>query len=64
MSVNTELFDVLQEAHLAIGHGGRDRMLKELSIKYRNITRHDVEQYRHLSEPCQKNQKVVKKGIA
>ncbi|XP_023230770.1 ubiquitin-protein ligase E3B-like [Centruroides sculpturatus] len=58
-----ELFHVLHEAHLAIGHGGRDRMLKELSIKYKNVTRHDIELYIHLCEPCQKKQKGIKKGI-
>ncbi|XP_023210347.1 KRAB-A domain-containing protein 2-like [Centruroides sculpturatus] len=60
---DSELFHVLHEAHLAIGHGGRDRMLKELSIKYKNVTRHDIELYIHLCEPCQKKQKGIKKGI-
>ncbi|XP_023233514.1 uncharacterized protein LOC111633211 [Centruroides sculpturatus] len=48
---DSELFHVLHEAHLAIGHGGRDRMLKELSVKYKNVTRHDIELYIH---HCQK----------
>ncbi|GFW43728.1 hypothetical protein TNCV_4770771 [Trichonephila clavipes] len=30
---DSELFKVLREAHLAVEHGGRDRILKELSIK-------------------------------
>ncbi|XP_078509625.1 KRAB-A domain-containing protein 2-like [Lissotriton helveticus] len=60
---DSELFDVLHKAHLAIGHGGRDRMLKELSPKYKNITRHDIELYIHLCEPCHKKQKGVKKGV-
>ena len=33
-----DLFDVLYDTHLAIGHGGRDRMVKELNKKYKNIT--------------------------
>ncbi|XP_008183200.1 SCAN domain-containing protein 3-like [Acyrthosiphon pisum] len=29
---NSDLFDVLQTTHLSIGHGGRDRTIKELDI--------------------------------
>nr|XP_042896273.1 KRAB-A domain-containing protein 2-like [Parasteatoda tepidariorum] len=60
---DNELFHVLHEAHLSIGHGGRDRIMKELSTKYNNITRHDIELYIHLCEPSQKKQKGIKKGI-
>lgn len=38
-------------------------MLKELSTRYKNITRHDVELYLQLCEPCQQKQKVIKNGI-
>ncbi|KFD49692.1 hypothetical protein M513_09389 [Trichuris suis] len=61
---DSELFDVLHEAHLAVGHGGRDRTLKELSPKYMNITRYDIELYLQICEPCQKKQKGAKKGVA
>ena len=54
---DSELFHVLHKAHLAIGHGGRDRMLKELSPKYKNVTRHDIELYINFCEPCQKKTK-------
>lgn len=60
---DSELFQVLHETHQGIGHGGRDRMLKELSSRYKNITRHDVELYLQLCEPCQQKQKGIKKGI-
>ncbi|GFX55344.1 KRAB-A domain-containing protein 2 [Trichonephila clavipes] len=33
---DSELFHVLREAHLASEHGGRNRILKELSTKYKN----------------------------
>lgn len=59
---DSELFYLLHDSHLAIGHGGRDRMLKELTSKYKNVTRHDVKLYIHLCEQCQRKQKVVKKG--
>ncbi|CAB0032747.1 unnamed protein product [Trichogramma brassicae] len=29
----TNVFDIIQAAHIATGHGGRDRLLKETSIK-------------------------------
>ena len=32
-----DTFDVIVDAHLAIGHGGRNRMIKETQIKYKNI---------------------------
>ncbi|GBN12263.1 KRAB-A domain-containing protein 2 [Araneus ventricosus] len=62
-ATDTELFQVLHETHLAIGHGGRDRLLKEFSTKYKNVTRHDIELYIHLCEPWRKKQKSIKKGI-
>jgi len=33
-----DTFDVIKRAHIATGHGGRDRMMKELQRKYANIT--------------------------
>ncbi|KFD66209.1 hypothetical protein M514_10253 [Trichuris suis] len=60
---DSELFHVLHEAHLAVGHGGRDRMLKELSPKYKNITGYDIELYPQICGPCQKKQKGAKKGV-
>ena len=32
-----DTFDVIKRAHIATGHGGRDRMIKELQRKYANI---------------------------
>ncbi|XP_022914010.2 KRAB-A domain-containing protein 2-like [Onthophagus taurus] len=60
---DNELFDVLHEAHIRIGHGGRDRMMKEVWSHYKNITRKDIETYIQLCEPCQQKQKGIKKGI-
>ena len=33
-----EAFDVIESAHVAIGHGGRDRLKKEVSRKHANVT--------------------------
>lgn len=52
--MDSELFHILHLADLAIEHGGRDRMLKELLTKYKNVTCHDIELYIYLCEPCQK----------
>ena len=33
-----DIFDVIHDAYLAIGHGGGNRMIKETQTKYKNIT--------------------------
>lgn len=58
-----ELYDVLKNTHSSIGHGGRDRMIKKLSIKYKNIATSVIELFLSLCEPCQQKQKGIKKGI-
>jgi hypothetical protein len=37
-----ELYAILKATHDYIGHGGRDRMISKLSLKYKNIIRSDV----------------------
>lgn len=58
-----DLFAILDEAHVAVGHGGRTRMLKECNRKYKNITVEAIMTYLKLCHPCQKKQKTLKKGI-
>jgi len=58
-----ELFNVIHEAHIAVGHGGRTRMIKELNRKYKNVTVESIVTYLRLCEPCQKKQKTLKKGL-
>lgn len=60
---DNELFDILHQTHVAIGHGRRDRMMKELASRYKNITRRDVELFIQLCESCQKNKRAVKKRV-
>lgn len=57
------MYDVLKNTHSSIGHGGRDRMIKELSNKYKNIARSIIELFLSLCEPCQQKQKGTKKGV-
>ena len=47
---NTEIFNILHDAHLPVGHGGRNRMIKELQSKYML--------YLSLCVPCLKEAKV------
>lgn len=58
-----ELFTVIHDTHLAIGHGGRNRMMKELHRKYKNVTCWEVMIYLNLCETFQKKCKVPKKGL-
>ena len=43
-----DTYDVIQRAHVATGHGGRDRIMKHLGTKYSNITREAVELFKSL----------------
>ena len=49
--------------HLAIGHVGRNRMIKETQTKYKNITAESIMLYLSLCVPCLKKSKVPKKGL-
>lgn len=60
---NEELFSILYETHTRIGHGGRTRMLKELQVKYKNITYEVVMLYLNLCKQCQMKHSAPKKGI-
>jgi Integrase zinc binding domain len=58
-----ELFDILHSIHISVGHGGRDRMLKETKKKYKNITQADIKIFLEMCESCQQKLKKPKKGI-
>ena len=59
-----DVYDIIHRAHISTGHGGRDRMLKELGKKYANIPRQAVELYKTLCEQCQKKRKRPRvKGV-
>ena len=59
-----EMYSIIQKAHIATGHGGRDKMLKELSKRYANITREVVGLYKEFCEECQlKKRKIASKGL-
>ncbi|XP_077826399.1 KRAB-A domain-containing protein 2 isoform X3 [Macaca mulatta] len=58
-----ELFDILHDTHLSIGHGGRTRMLKELQGKYGNVTKEVIVLYLTLCKQCHQKNPVPKKGL-
>ncbi|XP_077289531.1 KRAB-A domain-containing protein 2-like [Arctopsyche grandis] len=58
-----EMFDILFDTHQAIGHGGRDRMRKELQRKYKNIMYHEIQSFLNICEPCLQKRKTEKKGL-
>ncbi|KAK4328712.1 hypothetical protein Pmani_000907 [Petrolisthes manimaculis] len=59
-----ETFDVVKSAHITTGHGGRDRLLKELQKKYANIPTKAVELFKSLCQECQKKRKQpMTKGV-
>lgn len=56
-----ELFQIIHDAHIAVGHGGRTRILKEVSKKYKNVTVEAIVTYLKLCETCKRKQKLTKK---
>jgi len=59
-----ETYDVIKRAHIATGHGGRDKMLKETNKKYANITVEALNIFKSSCEQCQKKRKrVTTKGV-
>lgn len=50
-----DIFQILHDTHIAIGHGGRNRMEKELNFRYKIITREMIVIYLNLCDNCEKN---------
>ena len=55
-----DTYDIISKAHTATGHGGRDRMLKHLGLKYANITTEAVELFKSYCRVCQEKRKRPK----
>ena len=59
-----DTYDIITKAHIATGHGGRDRMLKHLGQKYANITTYAVELFKSYCLVCQeKRKRPMTKGV-
>lgn len=59
-----EIFQHLHDAHISIGHGGRNRMEKEINLKYKNITREMIVIYLNLCMTCEKKTQCTKKRFS
>ncbi|XP_066970659.1 transcription activator GAGA-like isoform X6 [Macrobrachium rosenbergii] len=55
-----DTYDIISKAHIATGHGGRDRMMKHLGENYANITTDAVELYKSYCLVCQEKRKRPK----
>lgn len=51
---NEQLFPLINEKHISVGHGGKNRMEYELNLKYKNITRETIMIFLNLCDHCQK----------
>ena len=58
-----EIFDILNEAHIDTGHGGRNRMYKEVQKKYKDITQEHMSLSLSICTSCLKKSSVPKKGV-
>ena len=60
---DSEIFDVLHESHLSIGHKGRDAMDNLIKQRYVNVTQADILMYLSFCRPCHEKKKTKRKGI-
>src|SRR5688572_4791112 len=59
-----DMYEIIKRVHISTGHGGRDKMLKVLTVKYANITRDVVELFKSLCLECLKKRKrTAVKGV-
>jgi hypothetical protein len=59
-----EMYSIVLRAHLNTGHGGREKMLKEVNKKYANVTRDVLNLFKEMCEECQlKKRKIASKGL-
>ena len=58
-----DIFGVIHDDHLAIGHDGQNQMIKEAQTKYKHITGTSIMFYLRLCVPCIKKSKVSKNEL-
>jgi hypothetical protein len=58
-----EIFDVIESAHVATGHGGRNRLKKEVSRKYANVTIEMINIFLSVCETCQKKESKKREDL-
>ncbi|XP_063889921.1 KRAB-A domain-containing protein 2-like isoform X3 [Scylla paramamosain] len=58
-----EIFEVIKTSHVAIGHGGRDRLKCEINRKYANVTADMIKLFLTMCEVCQSKKNKKKRGL-
>ena len=59
-----DTFDIIKRAHMATGHVGRDRMVKELSKNYVSVTECTINLFKSYCKECQlKRKRPMTKGV-
>ncbi|KAJ8946081.1 hypothetical protein NQ314_008981 [Rhamnusium bicolor] len=58
-----EIFDIIEAAHVAIGHGGRDKLKTKTSRKYANITIDMINIFISMCETYQRKKSKKKRGL-
>jgi hypothetical protein len=56
------MLNVVQKIHIATGHGGRDKMIKEANKKYANVSKEALELFKELCEECQLKERKLAYG--
>jgi hypothetical protein len=46
------MLNVVQKIHIATGHGGRDKIIKEANKKYANVSIEALKLFKELCEEC------------
>ena len=58
------MLNVIQKIHIATGHGGRDKIIKEANKKYANVSIEALKPFKELCEECQlKKRKLASKDL-
>ena len=58
-----EIYYVIEAAHIAAGHGGREKIRKEIGRKYAIITREMVKLFLSMCEACHLKKSKKRKGV-
>lgn len=56
-----EVYDIIEEVHIATGHGGRDQTLNRLKLTYENITRELVMLFIENCDNCKQKRRKSEK---
>ena len=58
-----EIFGIIHDHHIKLGHAGRDIMFKDVSESFDNVTREAITEYLSLCKECALKRGIVRKGV-